>query len=33
MKIYPYPNFDGKAEEAFHFYRSAFGGEFVGGIQ
>ena len=27
MKINPYLNFDGKAEEAFHFYQSVFGGE------
>jgi len=25
----PYLNFDGKAEEAFQFYRSVFGGEFT----
>jgi PhnB protein len=31
-KLNPYLNFDGKAEEAFNFYRSIFGGEFVGGI-
>lgn len=28
MKLSPYLNFDGKAEEAFNFYRSVFGGEF-----
>lgn len=28
MKVNPYLNFDGKAEEAFNFYRSVFGGEF-----
>lgn len=28
MKISPYLNFDGKAEEAFIFYKSIFGGEF-----
>lgn len=28
----PYLNFDGNAEEAFNFYRSVFGGDFVGGI-
>jgi len=33
MKIHPYLNFDGKAEEAFLFYRSIFGGEFLGGIR
>lgn len=32
MKINPYLNFDGKAEEAMNFYRSVLGGEFVGGI-
>lgn len=26
----PYLNFDGKAEEAFNFYKSVFGGEFAG---
>ena len=26
----PYLNFDGKAEEAFNFYKSVFGGEFTG---
>lgn len=25
----PYLNFDGKAEEAFNFYKSVFGGEFL----
>ncbi len=29
MKVDPYLNFDGDAEEAFHFYRSVFGGEFI----
>ena len=28
MTINPYLNFDGKAEEAFNFYKSVFGGEF-----
>lgn len=28
MKVHPYLNFDGKAEEAFEFYKSVFGGEF-----
>lgn len=28
MKVQPYLNFDGKAEEAFEFYKSVFGGEF-----
>jgi PhnB protein len=27
MKVNPYLNFDGKAEEAFQFYQSVFGGE------
>lgn len=27
MKLDPYLNFDGTAEEAFYFYRSVFGGE------
>lgn len=31
-KLNPYLNFDGKAEEAFNFYKSVFGGEFKGGI-
>lgn len=31
-KLNPYLNFDGKAEEAFNFYKSVFGGEFQGGI-
>ncbi|SKA16447.1 VOC family protein [Sediminibacterium ginsengisoli] len=29
-KMNPYLNFDGKAEEAFIFYKSVFGGEFPG---
>lgn len=28
-QINPYINFNGNAEEAFHFYRSVFGGEFT----
>lgn len=32
MNIYPYLNFDGKAEEAMIFYQSVLGGEFEGGI-
>jgi PhnB protein len=32
MNIYPYLNFDGKAEEAMTFYQSILGGEFEGGI-
>ncbi len=31
-KMYPYLNFDGKAEEAFNFYRTVFGGDFIGEI-
>lgn len=31
-KLNPYLNFDGKAEEAFNFYKSVFGGEFKDGI-
>lgn len=27
MRLNPYLNFDGNAEEAFHFYQSVFGGE------
>lgn len=27
--MHPYLNFDGKAEEAFNFYKSVFGGEFL----
>ena len=30
MKVNPYLNFDGQAEEAFNFYKSIFGGEFIG---
>ncbi|MBZ4190403.1 VOC family protein [Niabella beijingensis] len=30
-KLNPYLNFDGTAEAAFNFYRSVFGGEFLGG--
>jgi len=32
IKMNPYLNFDGQAEEAFNFYKSVFGGEFLGGI-
>ncbi len=28
VQINPHINFNGNAEEAFHFYRSVFGGEF-----
>lgn len=31
--INPYLNFQGNTEEAFTFYQSIFGGEFVGGIR
>ncbi len=31
-KLNSYLNFDGQAEEAFNFYKSIFGGEFLGGI-
>ena len=30
--INPYLNFQGNSEEAFNFYKSVFGGEFIGGI-
>ncbi len=30
--INPYLNFPGNTEEAFNFYKSIFGGEFLGGI-
>lgn len=30
MKVHPYLNFDGTAEEAFNFYRNVFGGEIKG---
>lgn len=30
--INPYLNFTGNTEDAFNFYKSVFGGEFVGGI-
>jgi PhnB protein len=29
MKVNPYLNFDGQAQEAFNFYKSVFGGEFT----
>lgn len=32
MNIYPYLNFDGKAEEAMLFYQSILGGQFEGPI-
>ncbi|MFC3561115.1 VOC family protein [Pedobacter jamesrossensis] len=28
-KFHPYLNFDGQAEEAFNFYKSVFGGDFI----
>lgn len=31
-KINPYLNFNGNTEEAFNFYKSVFGGDFMGGI-
>ena len=31
--VNPYLNFDGNAEEAFEFYRSIFGGEFLGVVR
>ncbi|MBK6284960.1 MAG: VOC family protein [Draconibacterium sp.] len=33
MKVNPYLNFDGQAEEAFIFYKSVFGGEFTGNMK
>ncbi|HPE75198.1 MAG TPA: VOC family protein [Draconibacterium sp.] len=33
MKLNPYLNFDGQAEEAFIFYKSVFGGEFTGNMK
>lgn len=33
MKVNPYLNFDGQAEEAFKFYRSVFGGEFIANMK
>jgi len=31
-KLNPYLNFPGNTEEAFNFYKSVFGGDFIGGI-
>lgn len=31
-KLNPYLNFDGTCEEAFNFYKSIFGGEFLGEV-
>lgn len=33
MKVNPYLNFDGQAEEAFNFYKSIFGGEFTSNMK
>jgi PhnB protein len=33
MKVHPYLNFDGNAEEAFIFYKSVFGGEFLANMK
>ena len=33
MKVLPYLNFDGKAEKAFMFYKSVFGGEFLANMK
>jgi PhnB protein len=33
MKVNPYLNFDGQAEEAMTFYKSVFGGEFTGNMK
>lgn len=33
MKVNPYLNFDGQAEEAFNFYKSIFGGEFIANMK
>ena len=33
MKVNPYLNFDGQAEEAFIFYKSVFGGEFISNMK
>lgn len=30
--VNPYLNFDGNCEEAFEFYKSVFGGEYMGGV-
>jgi len=32
-RVSTYLNFPRNTEEAFNFYKSVFGGEFVGGIQ
>ena len=33
MKVHPYLNFDGRVEEAFNFYKSVFGGEFLANMK
>ncbi|MDL5511767.1 VOC family protein [Arenibacter sp. M-2] len=33
MKVHPYLNFAGQAEEAFNFYKSVFGGEFLANMK
>jgi len=33
MKVNPYLNFDGNAEEAFNFYKSVFGGDFIANMK
>lgn len=33
MKVHVYLNFDGNAEEAFNFYKSVFGGEFIANMK
>ena len=33
MKVHPYLNFAGNAEEAFNFYKSVFGGEFTQAVK
>ena len=33
MKVHPYLNFDSKAEEAFMFYKSVFGGDFTANMK
>jgi PhnB protein len=33
MKVHPYLNFDGEAEEAFNFYKTVFGGEFTANMK
>ncbi|MGG6231007.1 VOC family protein [Tenacibaculum sp. SDUM215027] len=33
MKVNPYLNFDGDAEQAFNFYKSVFGGEFIANMK